>query len=336
MRLLIVTQKVDRSDPILGFFHRWIEEFAWQCERVTVIGQYVAEHDLPANVSVLSLGKEKGASRFAQVRTFFRLIREHRDCATHVLVHMTPIWVVLGCVPWFLMHRRVYLWYEARGTRWPLRIALRCVRKVFSASGSGMPFGTKKSVIVGHGIDTERFRPGDSAFERELLVSVGRITPSKRIPVLFAPLLASRACCLTIAGTPITSADRWYAQQIEDLIRSEGLGGRVTIGPLDQEGLLALLRDAHVFLHASETALDKALLEAMACGVPVVTTSAAARGVVPEECFAADSAFVSRVQAMIALPPERRWELGGRLRRTVQEGHSLPRLVRRLVAEMEA
>ena len=28
MNLLLITQKIDKDDPILGFFHRWVEEFA--------------------------------------------------------------------------------------------------------------------------------------------------------------------------------------------------------------------------------------------------------------------------------------------------------------------
>ena len=59
MKILICTQKVDLNDDILGFFHSWIAEFAKQCEKVTVICLYKGEYDLPGNVKVLSLGKEK-------------------------------------------------------------------------------------------------------------------------------------------------------------------------------------------------------------------------------------------------------------------------------------
>src|SRR3989344_8687589 len=59
MRLLIVTQKIDRDDDLLGFFHQWICEFARHCESVTVICLEKGEYALPANVRVLSLGKER-------------------------------------------------------------------------------------------------------------------------------------------------------------------------------------------------------------------------------------------------------------------------------------
>ena len=58
MKLLILTQKIDINDPILGFFHRWVEEFSKHCEKITVICLEKGEHHLPENVKVLSLGKE--------------------------------------------------------------------------------------------------------------------------------------------------------------------------------------------------------------------------------------------------------------------------------------
>lgn len=37
MRLLILTQAVDLDDPVLGFFHRWIVEFAKRFDTIEVI-----------------------------------------------------------------------------------------------------------------------------------------------------------------------------------------------------------------------------------------------------------------------------------------------------------
>src|SRR3989344_7209303 len=55
--LLILTQKVDRDDPVLGFFHGWLVEFARRFERITVVCLEEGVHSLPKNVEVLSLGK---------------------------------------------------------------------------------------------------------------------------------------------------------------------------------------------------------------------------------------------------------------------------------------
>src|SRR3989344_839285 len=59
MKLLIFTQKVDKNDSTLGFFHTWIMEISKKVESVSVICLGVGEYNLPKNVTVYSLGKDQ-------------------------------------------------------------------------------------------------------------------------------------------------------------------------------------------------------------------------------------------------------------------------------------
>jgi len=335
MKLLIITQKVDKSDPILGFFHRWIEELAKHCEKITVIGQSVGEYSLPAHVSVVSLGKEKGKSRIGQVLSFqFSVFSLRRDYDA-VFVHMTPIWIVLGAPLWILLRKPIYLWYEARGTRWPLKISLWFVRKVFSASLSGMPIQTRKSVITGHGIDTTVFVPTQMARLQKMLVTAGRVTRSKRLERIFYLLHGiSDEYALMVCGEPITEDDKVYAKELDDLLIRENLRPRVVIRPCTQVGVRSLLQVARVFLHASTTALDKAVLEAMACGCPVVSTNLAVHGVLPNELCATDENFAEKVQRVLDLSEVEQKQLGQQLREKVVQEHDIQRLIQTLITEM--
>lgn len=335
MRLLIVTQKVDKSDPVLGFFHRWIEEFAVHCERVTVIGQFVGEYALPANVHVYSLGKERGRSRLLQVFRFWTLQWKLRDTYDCVFVHMTPIWVVLGWDKWMFMRKPIYLWYEARGTRWPLRVALLLIRKVFSASASGMPIATKKSVITGHGIDTDIFAPTLRQRLPKMLVTVGRVTRSKRLELIFKVLRGlSDEYVLMVCGSPVTEDDGMYARELDEALIRDNLRSRVVIRPCTQEGIRSLLQSAIVFLHASTTALDKAVLEAMACGCSVVSTNPAVHAVLPKELRATDENIVEKVQWVLDSSTDEQKRLSNMLRSIVVQDHDLKNLMARLVTEM--
>lgn len=332
MKLLIVTQKVDRTDPILGFFHRWLLELA-KDNTITVIGQQVGDHDLPG-VKVLSLGKEYGTARFIQIFRFWWLIIRHRRDYDAVLVHMTPVWLVLGAKTWFLLRKRAYLWYEARGGGVWLKLSAVFARKIFSASASGMPFRTPKQVVVGHGIDTERFRPGGER-RKGLLITVGRITMAKHVERMINALATLPADArLRIAGLPLTKTDRVYEEMIDKRIHDEGLMSRVERGALPPDQVVPLLQSAAVFLHASETALDKALLEAMACGCPVVSCATAVQEMLPEVCRSAPAAFGGQVRAMLDRSDAERAAIGTQLRGIVERDHSLPRLAARLVAEM--
>jgi glycosyltransferase involved in cell wall biosynthesis len=335
MRLLIVTQTVDKKDPILGFFHRWIEEFGEQCDRVIVIGQSTGEYNFEAQITVASLKKEEGNSRFAQILRFWRLCLHHRGSYDHVFVHMTPIWVVLGFPAWFLLRKRVYLWYEARGDRWPLRIALRFVRKVFSASTHGMPVATSKSVITGHGIDTSQFFLGTGAREKGSLIAVGRITAAKHPEVLLGCLQhLPPSFHLTFAGHTRTPDDKKLLESLRRIISKENLADRVFFREYSQDEVIKILQKAEMFIHASETSLDKALLEAMACGCLVVSSAESAASVLPSMCRTSPQKMSETVKHLLALPVSQRQALREELRKRVVENHSLPKLVERLVKEM--
>ena len=326
MRLLIVTQKVDRTDPILGFFHRWLEEFAAQCTEVHVIGQLVGEHDLPTNVHVYSLGKEKGESKFNQIRKFWKLQHQLQKDVDAVLVHMTPIWIVLGC----FFKKPKYLWYEARGKGWPLKFALNVVEKVFSASAHGMPLRTKKSVVVGHGIDLEQFTPSGEK-EEGLLVTVGRITRAKHVEVMLEAFAAlPEHYRLQIVGTTITEDDEQYLKEL-----GPRLIDRVEIGSMTQAELIPLLQRAEVFLHASSTPLDKAVLEALACGCPVISTSSAVQSLLPPQCHVTDAKTMA--YAVTGITEMNESEMNSLQRQMQQEAqkHSLQKLISRLVEEMQ-
>jgi glycosyltransferase involved in cell wall biosynthesis len=336
MRLLIVTQVVDRTHPILGFFHRWLEEFALHCEEVTVLAQRTGEYQLPLNVHVHSLGKERGVPRAVQVLRFWNLqwtLRRHYDV---VLVHMTPIWIVLGCPLWFLLRKPMYLWYEARGTRLPLRIALRCVRKAFSASPYGMPVQTPKSVVVGHGIDTDFFRFGMENRDMHLLATVGRITRAKRLDLIvqsFATLPADYR--LRIIGVPLIPSDTATLSELRELVADLGLTDRIEFRAMLDDELRSTLQKANVFLHASmRTGLDKAALEAMACGALVISTNPGVRAFLPEVLRADDGSMPRVLAAVLALPREEQDRLRRQERETVEREHALPQLVRRLTSGM--
>ena len=73
-KLLIITQKVDAQDDLLGFFVDWIAEFARRFEEVHVVALEVGTHSLPGNVTVYSLGKDSGKTKIQQAITMSKLL----------------------------------------------------------------------------------------------------------------------------------------------------------------------------------------------------------------------------------------------------------------------
>jgi len=75
MKLLIITQTLDKNDPLLGFFHEWIRKFTEHFEEIIVICLQKGEYDFPGNVKVLSLGKEQYSHHSHAIRRLASLFR---------------------------------------------------------------------------------------------------------------------------------------------------------------------------------------------------------------------------------------------------------------------
>ena len=185
LNLLIITQKVDKNDPILGFFHRWIEEFAKHCAQVSVICLQEGEHTLPANVSVYSLGKEKHIGKLTQLIRLYSYILTHRKEYDAVFVHMNPEYLVLAGVFFRLLGKKVGLWYAHGAVSLYLRVGIFFSHIVFTSTDEGLRVYTKKKCVMGQGIDTNHFNKKEIQKDTILrLITVGRLSPSKNIETL--------------------------------------------------------------------------------------------------------------------------------------------------------
>lgn len=337
MRLLIVAQRVDSEDPILAFFHRWIDGFARRCDGVVALGQAVGAHALPDTVVVHSLGKERGAPLWRQLLRFWRLIWSCRSQYDVVFVHMSPIWVLLGWPLWRLLRKRVYLWYEVRRGGRVLRWAVACSHRTFSATSDGLPFVHPRNVIVGHGIDTSVFAPAQATRDPHLFFTVGRVTPIKRFEQIIDAVAAQGGeARLQIAGGPVRPDDAAYLALLRSRVESSGLADRFSVGFERETAVAAALRSCAVFLHACGGGLDKALLEAMASGCLVLSSSHAASLVLPAACTCGEAEMATALARLLALPPDEQARLRAEVRAIVERDHALPRLLDRLVAEMAA
>jgi len=125
--------------------------------------------------------------------------------------------------------------------------------------------------VVPLGVDTRRFTPPASPWEGPpTLLFAGRLRYYKGLDTLLRALARLPEATLTVAGDgPMRGA--WEA-----LAGEPGVAGRVSFtGEVDDEALAELYRRAHVFVlpaNARAEAFGTVLLEAMASGLPCVTT----------------------------------------------------------------
>jgi glycosyltransferase involved in cell wall biosynthesis len=265
MKLLICTQAVDRNDPILGFFHRWIEEISKHFEHVTVVCLRKGEYSLPNNVSVYEIGR---GNKLTRAFRFSVLLHKLRDQYDRVFVHMNPEYIVLAGWYWRMQGKKVVLWYMHKAVNLRLRIATYFANDILTASKESFRLQTDKVHIVGHGIDMDVFYPNPSIPRENWALSVGRLTKSKRHDRAIE-IAHADGKELRIAGDgPERASVEAYSKK---------LGAQVQfLGGIPHAQLGNLYRKAAYFIHTSETgSLDKVVLEALACGLPVKTSDPA-------------------------------------------------------------
>jgi len=286
-RLLVITQKVDVHDQLLGFFIEWLKRLG-EDTSLSVLCLQEGTHD-GLNVPIASLGKENGNSRLDQFFRFYLYIIGHQGEYDAVFVHMSPIWAVLGGPYWRLRGKKIVLWYTSKGVTLKLRIASWFSNVILTASKESFRLDSKKVIVTGHGIDTEFFKPTDMNPLRLRIITVGRITPIKNYEVLIQACKKLKndgiGFDLTIVGEPALKSDYKYLDKLRIMIKEEGLLAEIKFtGRVEHQELPALYNSNNLFIHMSKTgSLDKVILEALACGITAVSSNDSARAFLPAE-----------------------------------------------------
>jgi glycosyltransferase involved in cell wall biosynthesis len=241
------------------------------------------------------------------------------------------------------MGKRVTFWYTHKAVHAKLVIATVLAHTIVTASPESFLLTSKKCHVVGHGIDTERFKKIQHVNDHEFrIVTIGRISRSKGYHVLFDALeflrLRRSNFRATIIGGAITKEDESYSKEIDREVIRRNLVGIVTLrGAVPNRNIDEYLARADLFVNMSETgSLDKAVLEAMAACVPVLTSNvgleSTLKGTEAITMFPpGDSeAFAMKIEQMMSLSLVGRSQLGLSLQNVVLKKHSLQELVPRI------
>jgi len=354
MNLLIITQKVDKNDPILGFFHRWIEEFAKNVESVIVICLERGEYDLPSNVKVLSLGKEKLEAKsyklkaFAKLKyvwRFYKYIFKFRKEYDSVFVHMNQVYVILGGIFWRLLGKKTALWYTHRQITLSLWFAEKITNIIFTASKESFRLKSKKVEVMGHGIDTGHFKQDsqNKISDTTKLLSIGRLSPSKRNELIIetTKLIKDRGrkADLVIVGDIVLEKEREYKDYLKNLVSDLDLEKEVSfVGSVSYDEIPTYYNEADIFLNFSQTgSMDKTVLEAMACGCIPITSNEAFRDMLHRKDLFVGGTLEDvkgEIFKLKDMPNRQRQFLINDLREIIIKDHSLENLIPRIIEKI--
>jgi glycosyltransferase involved in cell wall biosynthesis len=345
MRLLLFNLATDADDPILGFTTGWIAALAKQAEFIHVITMRAGRLEVPANVRVYSVGKEKSYSEPRRAvefyRHLFRVLRhDHIDAC---FSHMIPIFTVLAAPVLKLKGVPIVTWYAHRQVTTILKIVHHLSDRMVSINESSYRYRHDKFMALGHGIDIDLFSPDNTPQENPpLILSVGRLSPIKDLLTLIDAVnhLRQRGYevrCALVGDAP--ERDRAYGARVRQRVSELALDDIVEfVGVVPNQQVVHWYRRSFVHVNLCPMgALDKAPLEVMACGKPSLIANEGFRETLGQwskyllfrHGDAAD--LTEKLTGLLSLSEEARRSMGAELRQSLIERHSLRQLMNSLV-----
>ncbi len=344
MRVLMATPAVDSQDSALGFIPSWISSLAGHLDTINVVTpRYNPSSRLPRNVHVYALSDWPGTlpKLVGYNRTMLRFLAKDTDL---VFCHMAPRWVLPVAAYAWLFHTPS-VWFRAHSSvTWQVRVVHRLVNRVATSSEPGFRIRSQKIVIVGQGTDVTRFHPPDTDPQGPpMVLNVGRVSPAKgqetllRAATYLAKELGRSDVQFHIVGEPLGATEQAYHRHLRELVAKNRLQGQMHfVGKVPFESIVPCYHRCRVFVNLSSTgSLDKTVLEAMACGRPVVTCNEAYYPLFDDEmkqkCYFEPGNYqglASRIEWFLSHDEP---ELRHRLRAIVVQKHSLDALTRNLI-----
>ena len=196
-----------------------------------------------------------------------------------------------------------------------------------------VPIAKDKLTVIPNHVDTQIFRPATVA-KRYDLIYVGRITSVKNLEAL---LTAVRQLDVTIAiiGSGTILGDGTTDNQEPNKLQSMfgDLDGRIHwLGRIKNEDLPTYLNQAKLFVLCSlSEGHPRALVEAMACGMPIIGTNVSGiQNVLKHKitgylCNTDADSITAAIETVLAQPDLRR-KIGDNARNYAVENYSLPML----------
>ncbi len=191
----------------------------------------------------------------------------------------------------------------------------------------GFPFLTKKIYVIPNYVDVELFKPDKARhLKHERLCYVGRLVPQKNLPRLIIALSEIPGSSLIVIG------DGGQKPELEQLAHEYQVDVQF-LGVIPHSELPEVINSCQIFILPSlYEGHPKALIEAMACGVPAIGTNVPGikelivHGQTGMLCSPEIESIRETVKGLLANPKFQE-QLGENARSYVAENFSLPKVL---------
>lgn len=269
MRFIFITPRLDKNDELMAFLYYWIKELSKQYNESIVIALKGNKQDAKkVNAKVYLLNE---IAREKKIFEIIKIIVKEKNHYDVIFVFMYPILMIFVGFIAKLFGKKAVMYYAHGYVGIWLRLATLLSNSVITTSKDGFRIKTWKKKVISQGINTEIFKPLNLKREKEILY-IGRISKVKRIHMILKLLMKHKDWRLRIIG-PIMDFD--YYQKLHRFAAKQGLNV-IFEGSLPNTSLPYYYSKARIFINPSLTgSMDKTVLEAWACELPVLTSNPA-------------------------------------------------------------
>jgi len=337
MNLIVFNFEMDENSKVLSHSVDWVNHLAEVFEKVFVITLREGEYRVKKNVEVYSLKRDsvnRIISFYLLAGVLFSIHR--KNSISGYFVHMATAFVPVIYLFSKIFNQKILLWYAHKSTSLLLRVSSLMVYKIFTPSRKSYRLISSKVEFTGHCIDLNKFpliREQTEKF-RDFAI-IGRISPIKNIDVAIKVFKIFEKefpdVRLYIYGDAVDEKGKLYLEKLNKLL--EGTQNVFLKGHVEQKNLHEELKNIDCTINLSDTgSLDKAIIESMAMGIPVITWNDSAKELFnylrTNGVFIIEKTkYFDQIKKIIN---SKKLIKGSILREAIQKDHSLTRLIKKI------
>ena len=276
--LLVLNYAMDENSQVFSHQIEVVRKLADKFNQVYVITATRGVGQVPDNVEVI-ISKWIEGKRFSNslrfVRIFLKTFKKDKNIV--VFSHMTEVQSFLISPFTRLCRIKHLIWYAHASRSLAMSFNRFFVNRIVTSTEGSCPYTGSKVVAIGQAIDESVFVFKQRKFAKPYrFIHVGRLDPSKRLDKIinaFTKISSNNAPhSLKIVGDVSSNRYSRYLKMLRDHVENLSDSNDIEIlKPISRKLLPGYLEDFQFFIHAFEGSLDKSIVEATMCGMPVLT-----------------------------------------------------------------